>query len=768
MREVKNIFPKKNLLFNVCELKKINYYYELYVKEVENLIREIESINLTDVLEVNKILTIEKINSRVKVIEKLFNNSYATNFLTLYNYLFTERARISKDLRNLGIYFDISSSYLSKEKIILDFIEETITLKISKKNTYNAINNFGHQAIYLNVKIEEHNRRKKLLQSKKPYIKQLRLKEITIKGWRSFKDTHGISLKNLKNINIIVGTNNIGKSNIFKYFYHWSLIFPNEEAKEDEWNNFHLENHFKKEDRWMKSNTNVSSKFLLEETNVIGKNIFKSNYQYLKYASNNKGKNFFNSSFLNPNIKLNFSIDEKEHVKDSWNKLLKIIEYIGPMRDFEGETKGAPAGGVVDAFLDNVETISGNRILFNDFKNKMDEWLSRIFMETTEVVKVSLESDYAILTNRFVQIPRIVVSQKREGEVLKIDLSNMGTGISQIIVILTHLYMRKFYEQSSLIVFLEEPESNLHPRALSNFIELLDDEFKEFQFFISTHSNVLINQIEKDWKVFNVTKLQDRGVVAIECLLRTESYKALNELGVLPSHLLLSNFVIWIEGPTDRIYLKKWIEFFSNNKLKENFHYSFEMYGGSSFKNFSVDNDTKADEEFSNSLINLMKSSRYNAIICDSDRISAKKGLNKKAYLLKNKIERDVDLKEFCMVWITDGRDIENYIPESLLLKCLKFRTSIHKKKIKFKKTASIGIYDEFEEFYSKMYIYEKNGRYVKKASYLKSFRKSFTKQKVTLATKVTSQWNQKSYFSPALSKRVSELVDKICEANQL
>jgi AAA15 family ATPase/GTPase len=47
----------------------------------------------------------------------------------------------------------------------------------------------------------------------------MKIKEITIKGWRSFDYENGIILKDLKRINVIIGPNNSGKSNVGKYFF---------------------------------------------------------------------------------------------------------------------------------------------------------------------------------------------------------------------------------------------------------------------------------------------------------------------------------------------------------------------------------------------------------------------------------------------------------------------------------------------------------------------------------------------------------------------
>ena len=52
----------------------------------------------------------------------------------------------------------------------------------------------------------------------------MRIKNLRLYGWRSFSN-EGVNFKNFKHINVIIGPNNAGKSNLFKYlFYLRSII----------------------------------------------------------------------------------------------------------------------------------------------------------------------------------------------------------------------------------------------------------------------------------------------------------------------------------------------------------------------------------------------------------------------------------------------------------------------------------------------------------------------------------------------------------------
>lgn len=51
-------------------------------------------------------------------------------------------------------------------------------------------------------------------------------------------------------------------------------------------------------------------------------------------------------------------------------------------------------------------------------------------------------------------------------------------------------------------------------------------------------------------------------------------------MDVKASDILQSNGIIWVEGPSDRIYLKRWLELFTPNEYEEGKHYQFLYYGG--------------------------------------------------------------------------------------------------------------------------------------------------------------------------------------------
>jgi hypothetical protein len=90
----------------------------------------------------------------------------------------------------------------------------------------------------------------------------------------------------------------------------------------------------------------------------------------------------------------------------------------------------------------------------------------------------------------------------------------------------------------------------------------------------------------------------------------------LSELGVQSSSILISNSVIWVEGPSDVRYYRKLINGYLENEknlsYSEGYHYSFAMYGGSLLKFYDDDSSESIKLEFA-------QFSRNSILVLDGD-----------------------------------------------------------------------------------------------------------------------------------------------------
>jgi hypothetical protein len=127
------------------------------------------------------------------------------------------------------------------------------------------------------------------------------------------------------------------------------------------------------------------------------------------------------------------------------------------------------------------------------------------------------------------------------------------------------------------------------------------------------------------------------------------------DLGYRASDLLQANSIVWVEGPTDRLYIRHWLSAVAD-ELVEGIHYSVMFYGGRLLAHLAAD-DIEVED-----FISLRRINQWLSIVIDSDR--RKKGAKLNA--TKRRVRDEFDQGPG-YAWITQGREIENYVPADLL-----------------------------------------------------------------------------------------------------
>ncbi len=238
-------------------------------------------------------------------------------------------------------------------------------------------------------------------------------------------------------------------------------------------------------------------------------------------------------------------------------------------------------------------------------------------------------------------------------------LHELGDGIKQIITVLYKIFENKDNEK---IFFIEEPELNLHPGFQRKLMEILQmDIFSKHQYFITTHSNHFIDSCF-DYDNISIYKFTNINGANNKFRIVNSSPKditLLQELGVNNSSVFLANCTIWLEGISDKILIKKYLEvYFKKKKItkyKEDINYAFVEYGGNNITHWDFEPTDLIET------INASGITNKSFIICDNDNDS--KGKKKRKENLKK-----IFKENYCELTV---REIENTISKHILEKTL-------------------------------------------------------------------------------------------------
>lgn len=236
----------------------------------------------------------------------------------------------------------------------------------------------------------------------------------------------------------------------------------------------------------------------------------------------------------------------------------------------------------------------------------------------------------------------------------RVALSKTGSGVKTIILLLLNLLVIPALSKETrrYIYGFEELENNLHPAMQRKVFEYLYEYAmkNDVVIFLTTHSHVAINCFYDKEKASLYHIVKNGGKAEVK---KIESYldkaEILADLDVKASDILQANGIVWVEGPSDRVYVKRWLEIFTNNQFKEGQHYQFLYYGGRLLSHYALQEQTD--------LINILTTNRNAAIIIDSDKQNRQTSIND----TKKRIVEEFDKLQM-FSWITKGKEIENYI----------------------------------------------------------------------------------------------------------
>ncbi len=246
----------------------------------------------------------------------------------------------------------------------------------------------------------------------------------------------------------------------------------------------------------------------------------------------------------------------------------------------------------------------------------------------------------------------LLIEPKKDVDGQIMSYKSWGSSVEELIVLVVDI----LYSPNNSLISLEEPEVHLDPIMQRRLIDFLRDK-TDHQYLISSHSSVLINSFtDESSSIYRV--FTNNGLTNINKADEKILQSVLDDLGVKASDILQTNGIIWVEGPSDRILINHWINL-KDESLKEGIHYSIMFYGGKLLSHLSAQVTADQNEEVSD-FINLVKLNRNIAVIIDSDKTKETDKINATKERIRSEIN---NLSDNAMVWVTQGREIENYVP---------------------------------------------------------------------------------------------------------
>jgi predicted ATP-dependent endonuclease of OLD family len=249
-------------------------------------------------------------------------------------------------------------------------------------------------------------------------------------------------------------------------------------------------------------------------------------------------------------------------------------------------------------FYDEIKRARNERKEIRKGFEAFEKFIGETFFDTTnfEIVAKEASSENEKYINVFIN------GEER-------DIHHLGDGIQALLILLYPIYTA----ENGSWIFIEEPEINLHPAMQRIFIEQLTTNLflkeKNLKYFITTHSNHLLDlsmEIENEVSIFTFNKTQaEEGKYRFNIKnVKGADTEILSLLGVKNSSVFMANSTIWVEGITDRQYIKAFLNAFHNAKenkgktvFKEDLHYAFFEYAGSNIMHYIFDEPEKIEDD---------------------------------------------------------------------------------------------------------------------------------------------------------------------------
>ncbi|WP_128476287.1 ATP-dependent nuclease [Halorussus pelagicus] len=329
-----------------------------------------------------------------------------------------------------------------------------------------------------------------------------------------------------------------------------------------------------------------------------------------------------------------------------WEHFLPRPIWIPAERDVKEETK-LKGGTILNNLLEPILKRGGIdeddplQEHINDLEDSLNETASDLGSELTEnmqdhmpdVANINVDTGSVKISNAI--SPTISIKDQYMPE--KVNVSERGSGVGSLLILsLMQTYVDMEVGEGYCLLF-EEPGNFLHPAAERKMLSAIQNIAAKGQACISTHSQTMIDR--KSEANLHVVRRKS-GETSIEYI-ADDAFAAVDEIGARNSDILQSDFVIYVEGPTEVKVIEEIARRAIENWSKHNI--TIQHLGGTG--NMAHCEPAR-----------LEKINRNFALLLDSDQKSADGEPDKKVQEIEQKFK---DHGKPCK--ILERREIENY-----------------------------------------------------------------------------------------------------------
>lgn len=386
---------------------------------------------------------------------------------------------------------------------------------------------------------------------------------IEIRNFRSYKDREN-NITGIKDLNIVVGKNNVGKTNILRAIY----LF------------FYPDNYTPVTDRNMvKQITRGATKdpvitIIFEDDEIIKDKLT----QYKISCDLNKGGEYKLVAF--PDEMTNHKLKDNKAIKKYLQKKFKCIYLSTTDENIEKQTESIIEDLILRYFKKQSKEVkqviekfeNQYKELINTFRNNIKDIegnLSNQFEALKDIgIKPVLEIENKSDVTQFLMDN---IKMKLDDSYVQ-DINSKGAGVQRASLILLSLYLlSEIFVSENKIILLDEPEAFLYPLLVKKVKKTLEETIechKKFQVFMTTHSRDFLKEINnKGYSFYDVRQeLVEASYQRSKNDTDINKYSVVREVDkkikceVLKNYGLLDEIddyesIIVCEGPTDKNYL---------------------------------------------------------------------------------------------------------------------------------------------------------------------------------------------------------------------